>query len=370
VFDLSVISEMNDLRVKYGSGLLRGAVNFGLNSISYLLNMQPFRGPLYVGWDMHHKCNARCDYCDRWLIGRHEKNLVTTKEALKIVNDMGDLGVWTLSLGGGEPLLRPDMDVIIKAARRRGMQVNMSTNGALLKQNAKKVIDSGVSSISVSVESHIAKDHDKVRGFPGLFAKLSEGIEEVKRLRKGSFPHLKVRMCVGKDSYDRVEDYIKYWAPKVDQVLLQPIHESPTNAFRVPDAYKLSDKDRKKFEDEFRRLRKRYKMLDTIYYREFPLFFFDKKKHKRKYKCYASYFSLNIEPDLSVYSCAALIGKLGNLRQNTFKDIWKGQAARKFRKLVRERKNQCTCWYSCSGTINCYLNKTIGKVEIEPRNVR
>ena len=42
---------------------------------------------------------------------------------------------------------------------------------------------------------------------------------------------------------------------------------------------------------------------------------------------------------------------------------WKGEKLNKFRNLVRQRKNSCFCWYNCNGTINCYLQKTVGKFD-------
>lgn len=342
----------------YGSNFLRGIYNFSLNSLCYLLHINPIKGPLYVGIDLTHRCNAQCIYCDRWKDAKKPDEEVKTEKVLEIIREFGRLGVWTLSFGGGEPLLREDLGTIIKEVKKNRMVCNVITNGLILKQKAKMLIDSGLDSISISVESHNAEKHDTIRRRKGLFNALLEGIEEVKKLRTTDV-NIKIRINVGRNNYKELEDYIDFWSPKVDSIILQPIHETSANLFKIPEEMKFIQKDKDDLYTIFNKLMKKYDWMNTEYYKEFPNFFFNLSDLKRRYKCYAGYYSLNIEPNMKVYTCCALTQSLGDLYKERFVDVWKGKKYRKFRIMLRKKKNTCMCWYTGSMIINCYINNLL-----------
>jgi MoaA/NifB/PqqE/SkfB family radical SAM enzyme len=351
-----ILGEVNKYRKSYG---IRGVSSTALNSLSYLLGKNPVKGPIYIGWEILWRCNAKCEYCNRWRIKKKEP---TTVEALKIIEDIGDLGCCILTFTGGEPLLRKDIGTLVKKAKALGMSVNINTNGSLLKLKAKELIDAGCDVITVSVESHNPKTHDSIRGLKNLFNSLSDGIEEVKRLRKSSKPNIKVRANISAYNYKDLEKFIDHWSDKVDEVVLQPIHEEVRNAFTIPNKMKFSEKERKDFIKYFNELAKKHKWLSNEYYREFPTFFFDLPKLHDRFKCFAGYFFFQLDPELNVYPCAAYLHKVGNLKDKNIKQLWKSDDMKRFRRTLKKKQNKCMCWYNCNGIINCYLNKTVGKI--------
>ena len=304
----NILSEINKYRKSYG---IRGMTGILLNGISYLAGKHPIRGPIYIGWEITWRCNARCEYCNRWGIKMKEP---ATEEALKVINDIGDMGCSILALTGGEPLLRSDIGTLNSTAKKRGISVNINTNGSLLKRKAKELVDSGVDVITVSVESHEPKAHDSIRKTKGLFNLLEEGIEEVKNIRSGKRPNIKVRTNISAFNYKNVDKFIDYWSGKVDEVVLQPIHEEIRNAFTIPKKMKFSSAERKQFTDHFNKLSKKYNWLSNSYYSEFPTFFFGLENLRKKYKCFAGYFFFQLDPELNVYPCAAYMNKIGNLK--------------------------------------------------------
>jgi radical SAM protein with 4Fe4S-binding SPASM domain len=360
---MKTLIEMNNLRRKYGSGLFKGITTFSLNSIAYILRKQPIRGPLFAGFDITYRCQAKCEYCDRWKIGLEKKKEISTEKALQTVRELGNMGTWILSIGGGEPLLRKDICKIIKEAKKYGLLVNLNTNGLLLKKMADELIDSGVDSITISMEGYTAKQHDSIRRFNGLFEAVKDGIKYIKESRKGNTPSIKLRFDVNKKNYLLLEKYIQFWSPKVDEIVLQPIHEDLAGSFVITPEMRFDEEDKKRFRLLFNKLRKKYKWLNNAYYNEFESFFFERNKLAKKYKCYSGYFTISINPDMEVFPCAAFVHKLGSLEENTITEIWKSKKITEFRKLIRERKNRCFCWYNCNGTLNCYLQKTIGRFD-------
>jgi radical SAM protein with 4Fe4S-binding SPASM domain len=361
---MGILGDINEFRSEYGSGIVRGGLTSCSIASGYAFNTLPKKGPIFIGWEITFKCNSRCSYCSRWKQGLNSKNELNTEEAIRIIRQLGKHGVWIISFGGGEPLLRNDISILVREIKRQKMNANICTNGSLLKQKAKELVDSGVDTITVSVESIAPAIHDKMRKIKGSFKMLTEGIEEVKKFRKGKRPLIKVRMNVTKENCFHIGEYIDHWRGKVDSLIIQPIHECKVTSFHIPDELNFSDKDKGGIEIYFKKLSKKYKEMSKKYYKEFPDFFFDKKKLFNKYKCFAGYFFMQIDPYGNVYPCTEYITNVGNLRKESFESIWRGSKLKKFRGMVRKHEQPCFCWYNCNGTLNCYLSSTIGKLRI------
>jgi len=351
---VSFIKEMMDYGKKYDSSLFRGGYTFFRNALAYKFNMQPPKGPLYVGWDITYKCQARCSFCDRW---KHEPvKELTTKQAYYIIDSLAKLKTWNISFGGGEPLLRKDLPVLIKLIKNKRIVVNVNTNGYLLKERADDLIAAGIDNITISIDSWNSKSHDEIRNCPGLFDKASEGIKYL--MAQPSRPRIGVRVEVGKHNFNLIDDYIDYWQNKVDEIILQPLHDMD-NDFIIPDDLLLKDYDKKEFLKHFRKLQVKYSFLNNAYYNKFPQFLFEASKIKNQYKCYAGTFTLQIDPEGNVYPCTGYCHNVGNVHNDSIKDIWCGEKMIKSRKFLKEKNNKCVCWYNCNGTINCYLTKVL-----------
>src|SRR5687767_1873519 len=64
------------------------------------------------------RCNLACTYCNEY---DDHSGPVPTADLLRRVDLLGALGTGIVTLSGGEPLLHPDLDEIIRCIRRRGM---------------------------------------------------------------------------------------------------------------------------------------------------------------------------------------------------------------------------------------------------------
>ncbi len=358
---MSLIKELDAFRKVHGGNFTRAGITFADNMVTYALNKKPWRGPLYVDWEISYKCNARCTYCDSWKVGMESKIPdVSTEVAKKTIREMGVRGVWLLIFTGGEPFVRPDFLELVKEAKNAGMNVSINTNGFFLKRDAQKIVDLGVDSITVSVESHESEVHDTVRRTKNLFKMLSEGIEELKRIRKQK-PAIKVRMEIGRDSYKRAKAFIEYWQDKADGIVLQPIHEGiGKDIFVMSEEMKFKTDDKTEFDKEFSLLAKQYSWMNNQYYQEFSTFFFDKEELYKKFKCYSGFFYLQIDPYGNVYNCTEYIANVGNILHQSFDEIWYGQKMNNVRKMIKEGTNTCVCHYYCTGPVNCSMSKVFG----------
>jgi radical SAM protein with 4Fe4S-binding SPASM domain len=85
------------------------------------------------------------------------------------------------SFTGGEPLLHPDLEAMIRYARRRGLEVNLVTNGTLADPaRARSLARAGLRTAQVSVEAPDPDLHDDLTASPGSFDRTLAGIRTLR----------------------------------------------------------------------------------------------------------------------------------------------------------------------------------------------
>jgi len=124
------------------------------------------------------RCDSRCAYCD---FPRHAGAELEPAEVLAVLRALQDVGVFRLSVSGGEPLLRPDLPLILAEARRLGFVTSLVTNGLRLADRAADLppVDYVITTIEGDEETH-----DRVRG-RGSWQRTCAGLARV-RARGGA----------------------------------------------------------------------------------------------------------------------------------------------------------------------------------------
>lgn len=98
-----------------------------------------------------------------------------------LIDGLGDMGCYYLSLSGGEPLLVRDIAERVRYAKKRIPYVHIVTNGYLLgKDLVEDLAKAGLEEISISIDG-VGKDHDNLRGVEGAFEKAISAIANLKR---------------------------------------------------------------------------------------------------------------------------------------------------------------------------------------------
>lgn len=134
--------------------------------------------PLAVVWNYTNNCNLKCSHCfTDASFNRKSNNELTTDEAKQVVNILAANDVVTLNFCGGEPLIRKDLFQVINYARNHDIIPSVSTNATLLsKENCNELFNSGVRSITISLDSFSPKNHDRLRNVVGSFDMAINGI--------------------------------------------------------------------------------------------------------------------------------------------------------------------------------------------------
>jgi MoaA/NifB/PqqE/SkfB family radical SAM enzyme len=138
-------------------------------------------------------CNLRCVSCACWR--SHTENELTGEEWCDVIRQLGDLGFVKLNFTGGEALLRPDIEKIIRfASANTDAELHLNTNAILLTPpKTRRLVDAGVRSFNVSFDGATPQMHDDIRGLSGAFERTLENFLELVRLRDQH--DLKLRMC-------------------------------------------------------------------------------------------------------------------------------------------------------------------------------
>lgn len=296
--------------------------------------------PLYVKLKVTWKCNLRCEMCRHWRT-RAEPPLPTAR-MFALIDELADLGCRKLKLSGGEPLLHPEIVEIVRRAARRGILVSMTTNGTLLTPaRAAALIDAGLRRVSVSIDAPEPALHDRIRSVEGAFAATVAGVREL--ARAGAALPISVNSVVGDLNYEmmpaladlaadlgaaslklislkevegglksmtpgQIADYNARIAPQVaERALARGLFANPNQAYPFGLVTGESTPAKK-------RPRALY---DTL-------------------RCFAPFTHALVEHDGIVKACCMLRQEpvLGDLKQNSFTEIWRGDAFRALRRAA------------------------------------
>lgn len=171
-------------------------------------------GFLYsVHWEITWRCNERCIHCYNPGAAHlpHEKperdtNELSTEEVFSLLEELKKLGVFRITLSGGEPMMRSDFWQVLGCMRKMGFQVGIYTNGLkLIGENAARLASLYPNSVSISVYSDVPEAHDKVTRIPGSFRKSTDVLRKMRSL--GVATYMKsIQMNHTVRSYAAVQD--------------------------------------------------------------------------------------------------------------------------------------------------------------------
>jgi MoaA/NifB/PqqE/SkfB family radical SAM enzyme len=149
--------------------------------------------PIVAELFLTQNCNLQCISCACWR--SKTTNELSYDEWIDIIDQLENLGFIKLNFTGGEPLLRTDtIDIIRYASQNTRASWHLNTNALLLTPNRiMELIEAGVYSYNISIDSANPETHDAIRGQKGAFEKTTKNLSVLLALRN-TYP-IKVRMC-------------------------------------------------------------------------------------------------------------------------------------------------------------------------------
>src|SRR6266540_6491960 len=142
-------------------------------------------GPGYLQFAITNICNAKCDFCgfavDRF--DPRQRRSVTLKEAQNVIDICVKNHIGYVLFVGGEPLVHKDLRAIVRYAAERGIHPMICTNGSLWTEaNMRALVNDGLSSVIMSIDSHDVARHEKNRGLPDVCRKIKRANELFREL--------------------------------------------------------------------------------------------------------------------------------------------------------------------------------------------
>jgi radical SAM protein with 4Fe4S-binding SPASM domain len=139
--------------------------------------------PRLIFWEVTKGCNLRCIHCRATATELMSPSDLPTKTALNIISQIADFGSPILVLSGGEPLYRHDIFELAEYATSRGLRTALATNGTLVTRDiAEKIKKAGIKRVSISLDGSDAITHDTFRGIPGAFEAAVYGMRNLQEL--------------------------------------------------------------------------------------------------------------------------------------------------------------------------------------------
>ena len=281
------------------------------------------------------RCNCDCETC-LWK-DNTKKDELTFEEIKRIYSEAKNAGFVVTILWGGEPLIRKDITDIIKLVKRdlKFTIVGIVTNGWFLPEKIEE-IGEDIDFILISLDSPKAKEHDHIRGLPGLYDKIMKSIDIIKT--KYPLISLQFSFTISKYNINRVDEMILL-SDKTDV----PVAFNVINFIRhyshgdVDEKGTLSANDKdvsKAFERILKAKRSDSKVLNSEMYLNHFI------GGKKKYKCHTKKVFLFVNYNGDVENCLQLDKPIANLRQISISEVLQHP---EFAKLIKESEKCYSC---------------------------
>jgi radical SAM protein with 4Fe4S-binding SPASM domain len=293
--------------------------------------------------EVTHRCNLKCIHC--YLGPQHIHGELSTAEVEGILDQLFEAGCLTITFSGGEALCRPDIFEIMNYAKERGFFFGLKTNGTLITEPvADRLKELDITGVHVSLYGATATTHEYVTGVVGSFNKTMHAL---KLLRERKFrvgiktPMMKCNVKEHKDIENIAIQLGANYSP--DPIVFSKLGQ-PGSA----DLVRMDDEQLKMLINE-----RNWVPDDTDVMHEL----------ERHLICGAGRTRCAISPQGEVFPCATWRLPLGDLKRQTFRDIWHGETAERIRLITVSDLSVCA---SCA--LVGYCARCPGMINIEKGN--
>ncbi len=294
-----------------------------------------------VAWELTRSCNLFCAHCRGSAEPGSYGDELTLEECFCVIDQILEVGKPIIILTGGEPLVRRDILQIAEYAVSKGLRVVMGSNGTLITEGmAAKLEAVPISRLGISLDFPIAKLQDDFRGQAGAFEAAMTGIANT--CQAGI--EMQINSTISKLNVSYLDDLLSL-ALRVGAVAFHPFLLVPTGRGKGLESAELSPQQ---YEDTLNWIYdKQIELGDRIFFKPTDApHYLRVMKQRQKYGgeishakesesatsddpihaitrgCLAGTGFCFISHRGSVQGCGYLVVEAGNVREQSFGEIW------------------------------------------------
>lgn len=315
--------------------------------------------PKWIAWEITRRCNLRCVHCrssSKLEINGHPDFPI--EEAFRVIDDISGYAKPVVVLSGGEPLMRKDVFDIARYGTDKGLRMCLATNGALVNEEiCSKIKSSGIKIVSLSLDGSTEEVHDNFRNEKGAF----KGIMNAAGLFKRNGIEFIINSSFTKRNQEEIPKIYKL-AKDLGATAWYMFMIVPTGRGEEIMNELISKEDYEEILDWHYRMEKdEHDMLvrptcAPHYYRVVLQKTKEEgaKIERRTLKfstggskgCLAGQLICLIDVDGNVLPCSYFPKPAGNIRTQTFKDVWENSELFKDMRDFKKYKGRCgSCEY-------------------------
>lgn len=211
--------------------------------------------PLCFDIEVAAVCDLACPFCYRQYVATPDK-IMTKELAFSLIDQASKLKVPSMKFNWrGEPLLNPDLSLIIDYAKKKGvLETIINTNATILdEKKAEEIIKSGLDLLIYSFDGGDKTTYEKMR--PGRFKKNNFdniynnifNFFKIKKKLNSPFPRTKIQMILTDDTRKVQDNYFKLFKDIVDDVSVKQYTERGGDLSDVNKNFEELIKDKKKY---------------------------------------------------------------------------------------------------------------------------
>jgi len=331
---------------------------------------QKLCAPFLIVWNFTNACNLRCKHCYQNAGPNPLPNELTFEEKLNVLNQLDEMEIPSIAFSGGEPTIHPDFIPIVKEASRRGIYTAVATNGLAFANESftDKALKAGLNYVEVSLDSTDPKVHDEFRGIKGAWELAVKGIKNVVKHGGASTG---IAMTLTKLNKDQIGDMVRL-AEDLGVTRVIFFNFIPTGRGKENVALDLTPEER---EEALRWIYRESRRSSVQVVSTAPQlarvswqmsqgedvlpthFAIPRSQTLRSLAefiggCGAGRIYAAIQPDGKVTPCVFMPIVVGDLRKQTFRDIWENsEVMLKLRNkdLIKPPCGECPYRYVCGG---------------------
>ncbi len=299
--------------------------------------------PFSLHLDLTSECNERCVHC---YVPRNKHHYIDSNQACMVMSQFRDMGGLQITLSGGECLLHPDFEKILRFSRDLDLSVSILSNLTCLTDHYALLFkDMNVSLVQVSLYSMNPLIHDSITRLSGSFFRTKKSIE---RLHALDVP-LQISCPCMKQNYKGYQDVLDYaYSMKIkaytDYIMMarsDGTTDNLSNRLSIEESKALM---RTIMEHELEMRKKLSEEIETL----------APEKLADKPLCGVGLDAISLGADGNYYACSGFQGyPLGNCAEQTLKDVWENSPKIKYLRGLRKRDfPKCT---NCSDSAFCAM---------------